>query len=122
MPDPNAENVDIADVDAEVEAGASGDKGQITVRVVFALPEKQYVKDLSLTAGASVQDAIDASGLVDKIEGLVSDPKMVGIFGAKVPLDQALQAGDRVEIYRPLIADPKEARRQRAVRQAQPDQ
>lgn len=122
MPDPNAENVDIADVDAEVEAGASGDKGQITVRVVFALPEKQYVKDLSLTAGASVQDAIDASGLVDKIEGLVIDPKMVGIFGAKVPLDQALQAGDRVEIYRPLIADPKEARRQRAVRQAQPDQ
>jgi len=122
MPDPNAENVDIADVDAEVEAGASGDKGQITVRVVFALPEKQYVKDLSLTAGASVQDAIDASGLVDKIEDLVVDPKMVGIFGAKVPLVQVLKNGDRVEIYRPLIADPKEARRQRAVRQAQSDE
>ena len=106
----------------DVKTDADGENGQISIRVVFALPEKQYVKDLLLPSTATVQYAIDASALTDEIDGLMIDPKMVGIFGAKVPLDQVLQAGDRVEIYRPLIADPKEARRQRAVRQAQPDQ
>lgn len=94
----------------------------ISVKVVFALPEKQYIKELTLNAGATVQEAIELSALTEELEGLIVDPKMVGIFGNKVPVSQVLQDGDRVEIYRPLIADPKEVRRQRAIRQAQSDQ
>ena len=90
----------------------------IVVKVVYALPSKQYIKELTLDAGATVQLAIELSALADELEGLVVDPKMVGIFGSKVPISQVLQDGDRVEIYRPLIADPKEVRRQRAIRQA----
>jgi putative ubiquitin-RnfH superfamily antitoxin RatB of RatAB toxin-antitoxin module len=101
---------------------APEDQELLSVKVVFALPEKQHVKSLTLRFGATVQDAIDKSAITDEIEGLTIDPKMVGIFGTKVPLTQVLQQGDRVEIYRPLIADPKEVRRERAIRQAQSDQ
>jgi putative ubiquitin-RnfH superfamily antitoxin RatB of RatAB toxin-antitoxin module len=52
--------------------------------------------------------------VVEMFEGFELDPARVGIFGHKASLDQVLREGDRVEIYRPLIADPKEARRQRA--------
>ena len=103
--------------EADLEpAAVNGDS--ISVKVVYALPEIQYVKDLKLAAGATVEEAIDLSALTDQLAGLQVDPKMVGIFGSKVPMSQVLQDGDRVEIYRPLIADPKEVRRQRAIRQA----
>lgn len=91
---------------------------QISVKVVFAVPDKQVIKEVEVAKGVTVRDVIAQSGIVDKVEGLVVDPKMVGIFGAKVSMDQCVEDGDRVEIYRPLIADPKEVRRQRAKRQA----
>jgi len=91
---------------------------RIVVEVVLAFPERQELVSLELPAGSTVADAIDQSGLAGMFENFEPDLNKVGIFGHKVPMDQLLRNGDRVEIYRPLIADPKEVRRQRALKQA----
>ena len=91
---------------------------RIGVEVVLAFPERQELVSLELLAGSTVADAIDQSGLAGLFENFEPDPDKVGIFGHKVPMEQILRDGDRVEIYRPLIADPKEVRRQRALKQA----
>lgn len=91
----------------------------VAVKVVAAMPQKQVVKDVTLANGATVRDAIEQSGIAGVFPELVIDPDKVGIFGTKASMDQKVQDGDRVEIYRPLIADPKEVRRQRAIRQAE---
>ena len=79
------------------------------IEVVSALPEGAQVVSVELPAGATVRDALAAAGLQ-------FDLKNVGIFGKRATLDQPLSPGDRVEIYRPLALDPKEARRRRARR------
>ena len=73
----------------------------------MACPDGVQARSVNLPAGATVRDALAASGF----EG-----HAVGIFGKRVDLDQRLAEGDRVEIYRPLAMDPKEARRQRALK------
>ena len=83
------------------------------VEVVDARPEAARVVSLELPEGASVRDALAASGLAMNLE-----KQPVGIFGKRARLDQRLAEGDRVEIYRPLALDPKEARRKRAQRRA----
>ena len=88
--------------------------GMIPVEVVYATRERQKLVSLEVEPGCTVGEAIELSGLADEFPDLVVDPGAVGIFSRKVPRDHVLQPGDRVEIYRPLIADPKEARRQRA--------
>ena len=90
----------------------------IRVDVVLAMPERQELVALDVEAGTTLAEAIELSGLPEKFEGFELDLKNVGIFGHKTDQQQVLQAGDRVEIYRPLIADPKEVRRQRALKQA----
>lgn len=87
---------------------------RFTVEVAYGLPKRQALVSVELPEGATVADAIEASGLRDRFPGLEVHPDRVGIFGRTVPLDQVLAAGDRVEIYRPLLIDPKEARRARA--------
>jgi hypothetical protein len=87
---------------------------EIDVDVVYAAPTRQFAKKLSLPAGSSVEQAIRASGLLEELPGLDLARQRVGIFGEPVQLDDRLQGGERVEIYRPLLADPKEARRRRA--------
>jgi putative ubiquitin-RnfH superfamily antitoxin RatB of RatAB toxin-antitoxin module len=79
------------------------------VEVVYALPAAAEVVSLDLPAGASVRDALAASGLRIDLE-----KSECGVFGKRVPLSQRLSDGDRVEIYRALAMDPKEARRRRA--------
>lgn len=71
---------------------------------------------LEVPEGCTLEEAIEQSGIRGEFPGLVIDPDAVGIFGRKAPMDEVLRDGDRVEIYRPLIADPKEARRRRAER------
>lgn len=93
---------------------------KIHVEVVLAKPERQELVALDIDAGLSVADAIVLSGLVEKFKGFDLDLGSVGIFGKKVSADQILRDGDRVEIYRPLIADPKESRRARALKQSTP--
>lgn len=93
----------------------------LPVEVVYATRERQKLVALEVEPGCTVAAAIDRSGLAEEFPDLVVDPAAVGIFGRKVPLDHVLQAGDRVEIYRPLIADPKEARRERARKRGETD-
>ena len=82
----------------------------IRVEVVYALPEGLKTAMVTLQNGATVRDALAASGLAELSGG------RVGIFGKRVTEDTALADGDRVEIYRALAMDPKEARRLRAKR------
>lgn len=86
----------------------------ITVEVVYALPDAQTRVDLKVAPGTTVRQAIEHSGIVRRFPEIDIDAGKVGIFGKLVPPDAPLREGDRVEIYRPLIADPKDARRKRA--------
>ncbi|MBA2817247.1 RnfH family protein [Candidatus Pantoea persica] len=90
----------------------------ISVEVVYALPEKQYQRVVTLEEGSTVEQAIQASGLLELRRDIDLSRNKVGVFSRPVKLGDTLQEGDRVEIYRPLIADPKELRRQRAERSA----
>ena len=90
----------------------------IRVEVVLAMPERQELIAMDITAGSTIGDAIEQSGVLDRFDGFELDPEKVGIFGRKAGIEQVLRDGDRVEIYRSLIADPKEVRRQRTLKQA----
>lgn len=87
------------------------------IEVVLAMPERQELIILDIDAGTTVADAIEQSGIVAMFEGFELDERKVGVFGQKVPVGQVLREGDRVEIYRGLLIDPKEVRRQRALKQ-----
>jgi putative ubiquitin-RnfH superfamily antitoxin RatB of RatAB toxin-antitoxin module len=89
----------------------------IHIEVAYATPERQVLLDLSVPAGTTVAQGIEQSAIRDEFPELNMDIKAVGIFSRKVPLDHVLREGDRIEIYRPLIADPKEVRRQRALKE-----
>ena len=84
------------------------------VEVVYALPEAQHRVHLELETGATVRVALDAVRRIPPFAGLDLDAVPVGVFGRRVSRDSMLSPGDRVEIYRPLLVDPKEARRRRA--------
>ena len=90
----------------------------IRVEVVLAMPDRQELIALEVPAGTTLAEAISLSGLPEMFEGFEPDFTKVGIFGQKASPEKVLHEGDRVEIYRPLIADPKEVRRQRAITQA----
>nr|WP_188629047.1 RnfH family protein [Oceanisphaera marina] len=86
----------------------------IQVEVVYALPNKQTVLSLKVPEGEQVRQVIEQSGILQQYPEIDLDSNMVGVFGRQVKLDQVLLNGDRIEIYRPLLADPKEIRRRRA--------
>lgn len=83
----------------------------ITVEVVFALPERQELVQVTIEVGATVSDAIAKSGLARKFPQVRFDDLQTGIWGRIVPREQPLNDGDRVEFYRPLERDPRDARR-----------
>lgn len=86
----------------------------IRVEVAYALPERQMILALEVPAGATVREAIEASGILSRFAEIDLERNRVGIFSKPVSPEQVLQEGDRVEIYRPLKADPKEVRRRLA--------
>lgn len=86
----------------------------ISVEVVYALPERQTLVTLTVRACATVREAVELSGLPVIYPEIDIARNKIGIFGKRVPPDTRLNNGDRVEIYRPLTADPKEVRRRRA--------
>ncbi len=88
----------------------------ITVEVSYALPHQQAIVPLEVAVGTTAAEAVDQSAIVERFEGLNVSGAKLGIFGKAVGAGQVLRAGDRVEIYRPLEADPKEVRKQRAAR------
>lgn len=86
----------------------------IRVEVAYARPERQLILEVDLSIDATIADAIRLSGIKEHFPEIDLNVNKVGIFGKLARLDGRLRDGDRVEIYRKLIADPKEARRQRA--------
>jgi putative ubiquitin-RnfH superfamily antitoxin RatB of RatAB toxin-antitoxin module len=93
----------------------SPDSETIDVEVVCALPRRQWCVPLTLPRGSSVADALSASGLAGRPGVPDLDACAVGIWGEVVARKQSLRPGDRVEIYRALSIDPREARRRAAV-------
>ena len=87
---------------------------RIEVEVAYARPDEQIILALKVPAGATIEDAIRRSSVMERFPEIDLATNKVGVFGKVGRLDQELSPGDRVEIYRPLIADPKEARKQRA--------
>ena len=90
---------------------------EITVEVAYAQPGMQRLYTLQVAANATVRDAIVQCNVLREFAEIDLNRNKTGIFGKVVKLDQILRHGDRVEIYRPLIADPKLARKQRAAAQ-----
>ncbi len=86
----------------------------LNIQIAFALPSETTLIDLSVGAGATVREAIERSGILARHPEIDLASNKVGVFGKLVKLDTGLHDRDRIEIYRPLLADPKEIRRQRA--------
>ena len=86
----------------------------ILVEVAYASPTKQLIIPIHVKTGTTVQEAIVQSGIQQQFPEIDLSQSPVGIFGKHTTIEQELREKDRVEIYRPLIADPKEIRRQRA--------
>ncbi|AOF52411.1 UPF0125 protein yfjF [Pasteurellaceae bacterium NI1060] len=91
---------------------------QINIEIAYALPEHYYLKSLKVAEGTMVQTAILQSGILQQFTDIDLRENKVGIFSRPTKLTDILKEGDRVEIYRPLLADPKEIRRKRAAEQA----
>lgn len=86
----------------------------IRVEVVYAGAEQPILRRLELADGCTVMQAIDASGIAAMLPDGAIDPTRLGIFARKVESGRLVREGDRIEIYRPLLLDPMEARRRRA--------
>jgi len=88
--------------------------GPIEVTIAYAIARRAYLYRAHVQAGTTVWQAIEACGILSDVPELSGCTLDVGIFGQSCPLDRAVRDGDRIEIYRSLTIDPKEARRQRA--------
>jgi len=93
----------------------------ITVEVAFALPDRQKIIELQVLPGTTAMEAVVKSGIVEMFPEINPESDKMGIFGQalgtrglKLPAEYVLESMDRIEIYRPLIVDPKEVRKRRA--------
>ena len=87
---------------------------EILIEVAYALPKKQLIIPIKVKAGTTAEEAIKASGIIKIFPDIDLNINQIGIFGKLTQLDHVMRERDRIEIYRPLIADPKDIRRQRA--------
>lgn len=87
------------------------------VELVYALPASQEVIELELPEGVTVMRALELSGFMDRHPDIAVTTPALGIYGRRAAPDTILKDGDRIEIYRPRLADPKHARRRRAARE-----
>lgn len=87
---------------------------KIVVEVVYAYPEKYFLKKMTLDQPLTIQNVIVQSGILQKYTEIDLRENKVGIFSRPAKLTDMVENGDRIEIYRPLLADPKEMRRKRA--------
>lgn len=90
------------------------DEKKLSVEVVHALAGQVTRRTVELPAGSTVLEAIEASEILSLLPGGLFDSAQLGIFSRRVRADDLVQDGDRIEIYRPLLVDPMEARRRRA--------
>lgn len=93
------------------------DSEQMRVEVVYGLPEQQWLLPVTVPVGTTVAGAIQASGICSIRPEIDLNTQRVGIFSRLAELDTPLSSGDRVEIYRPLLVDPKAQRKERARQQ-----
>lgn len=91
----------------------------INIQILYAYPDRYFLKKLEVEEGTMIQTAIMQSGVLQQFTEIDLRQNKIGIFSRPAKLTDILKDGDRVEIYRPLLADPKEIRRQRAEQQAQ---
>ena len=91
---------------------------QINIEIAYALPERYYLKSFQVDEGITVQTAIMQSGILSQFPEIDLSTNKIGIFSRPIKVTDVLKEGDRIEIYRPLLADPKEIRRKRAAEQA----
>ncbi|PZN70937.1 MAG: RnfH family protein [Candidatus Methylumidiphilus alinenensis] len=89
---------------------------KMRIEVAYAKPSEQVILTLDIADGSTIEAAIIESGILQRFPEIDLANNRVGIFGRLFKLDQVLRAGDRVEIYRPLLVDPKEMRRTRAAK------
>ena len=89
---------------------------EILVEVAYALPEEQVIISIEVPKKINIKQAIEKSGIQKKFPEIDLSKNKVGIFGKQTTLDHLLSDRDRIEIYRPLILDPKEMRRKRAAK------
>jgi hypothetical protein len=88
----------------------------IRVQICYAKPERVVLLDVNVAPGTTLQQAVEASGILQAESEIDMNVCKLGIYGKLKPLDTVLRDRDRIEIYRPLIVDPKEARRRRVVK------
>lgn len=86
----------------------------LNIEVIYATPKQQVLIELSVKPGTTIEQAIHQSGVLTEHNDIDLAVNKVGIFSQVKPLDYVLKTGDRIEIYRPLIADPKAKRREKA--------
>lgn len=87
------------------------DRGD-SVEVLYALPAEQHIVSVPWSPGLTAARAVESSGLPDRFPEIAAGPLVLGIWGMAVRLEHVLKAGDRVEISRPLVADPRDMRRE----------
>jgi putative ubiquitin-RnfH superfamily antitoxin RatB of RatAB toxin-antitoxin module len=85
-----------------------------TIEVAWAGPDEQWLVQLDVAPGTTLVEAVRLSGFLERLGAAAPAELKLGVFGRPRPLETVVEAGDRVEIYREMVADPKEARRQRA--------
>ena len=91
---------------------------QINIEIAYALPDRYYLKSVKVDEGTMIQTAILQSDILQQFTEIDLRENKVGIYSRLAKLTDQLKDGDRIEIYRPLLADPKEIRRKRAAEQA----
>ncbi|MDG6896166.1 RnfH family protein [Volucribacter amazonae] len=90
---------------------------KIQIELAYALPDHYYLKTLQVDRGSTIQSAILQSGILQQYTEIDLRQNKIGIFSRPAKLTDVVNPGDRIEIYRPLLADPKEIRRKRAEQQ-----
>lgn len=102
------------ETNSDMANATPGPSVYISVELVYALPEHQTLLSFAVPSGTTLGEAIDLSGIQDHYPELDVSSLKTGLFGKVAPKTQVLREKDRIELYRPLIADPKEVRKQRA--------
>ena len=87
---------------------------EIRVQVCYATSAMEVLRTVTVEEGATIEQAVRQSGILADVPGIDLAVQPVGLYGKKKPLDTVLRERDRIEIYRPLVADPKDSRRKRA--------
>jgi len=94
-------------------------QAELQVYVAYATPQHEFIHPMRVAPGTTIGQAIEQSGVLASFPGINLVTQPVGVYGKKKTLDTLVRERDRIEIYRPLVADPKDSRRKRAAKRQQ---